>query len=68
MSRMNPQHRAEILAHMRALEYDRKTVTLMHRNLGAPDRFQGRAVDEWLDSLTFDEGTQVLDKARNLAA
>jgi hypothetical protein len=44
--------RTEVLKLMRnAGCYDMRTVTLMHRRLGVDDKWHGRPVDQWLDSL-----------------
>lgn len=45
-------------------QFDDRTVTYQHRRLGAPDRFLGRPVTEWLDSLTLIEGTRMIDQLR----
>lgn len=59
---MSSAQRAVIEQLLRRGEFERKTVTLMHRNAGVPDRFIGRTVPEWLDSLTAAEASRVIVK------
>ncbi len=40
--------------------YDLATVTAMHANLGATERWQGKTVDEWLDTRSKDEASQII--------
>jgi hypothetical protein len=42
--------------------YDDRTVTLMHRRLGVPDKFQGQPVEVWLGSLSKREASEVITK------
>lgn len=40
--------------------YDLRTVTAMHANLGATERWQGKSVDEWLDSRSKGEASEII--------
>ena len=49
---------------LKKLEYDPKTVTLMHRNLGVSEKWQGKPVTHWLDSLTVANASQLITRLR----
>lgn len=60
--------RAEVLQLMRKSGcYDMRTVTLMHRRLDAEDKWQGRPVDQWLDSLDAEQLQVVAHRLRQQA-
>lgn len=62
------EERAEILRLMRQAGcYDMKTVTIMHRRVEAEDRWIGRSLDQWLDSLDATEIQVVLHRLRKQA-
>lgn len=48
-------------------EFDSRTVTIMHRRLGASDDWIGKAVDEWLDTLDLAAASRLIDKLKPLA-
>lgn len=67
MARTDPASQAqkqEIARLLKRAEYDPKTITLMHRNVGVPDRFQGKPVNHWLDSLTVEDASQIITRLR----
>lgn len=46
-------------------EYDARTITLMYRNLGVDDRWQGHPVDTWLNSLDRVEATRIIERLQS---
>jgi hypothetical protein len=42
--------------------YDLRTVTLMHRRLGVPERWIGLPADSWLDSLSVADAAAIIDE------
>jgi hypothetical protein len=45
--------------------FDTRTVTAMHRLLGAPEALQGRPASEWLSSLDVAEASRIITKLRD---
>lgn len=68
MSRVTTAQRGMIVSLLSKAEYDPRTVTLMHRRLGVADSFLYRPVDEWLDSLTVESASALIDKLQREAA
>ena len=61
------RQKQEIVRLLKKADYDDKTVTLMHRNLGASDHWQGKPVSHWLDSLSIAEASRLITKLRDEA-
>lgn len=64
-NRITPAQRATLVRLMGKAAFDDRTITLMHRTIGVPETFQGRRVDEWLDSLTAPEASRFIVKLEN---
>lgn len=61
------QQRAEILRLMRKAEFDTFTVTYQHRRLGVTEAQIGGRVDAWLDGLTIQQGSTLINTLKDLA-
>lgn len=63
-----PYQRAEIARLLQKLEFDHKHLSLMHRRVGAPDALieDGATVDTWLDGLTQEQASALIDKMRGM--
>lgn len=66
--RMTAAQRQAIESLLKRAEFDPRTITLMHRNAGVPEHFQGRPVSEWLGSLTIAEASRVIVKLEDYVA
>jgi len=49
---------------MTKAEYDTVTGTIMHRRLGIPENFIGKPLVHWFDTLTADQGSDIIGKLR----
>lgn len=67
MDRITTGQRDMLRGLLRRAEYDTRAVTYMHRLVGAPERYMGRPVDEWLDSLSKREASQLIDQLERRA-
>lgn len=68
MPHATPYQRAEVIRLLQRLEFDHKHLTLMHRRVGAPDALieGGAAVETWLDTLTQEQASVLVDKMRGM--
>lgn len=60
--------RQAIVGMLRRAEFDTRTVTLMHRRIGVPDVWQGRPLDQWLDTLDADAASAVIGNLQGVVA
>lgn len=60
--------RAEVVRLLQALEYDHRNLTLMHRNVGAPEPLiqAGAKVEAWLDEMTQEQASALIGKMRGM--
>lgn len=59
--------RARILKLMARVEFDTRTVTYAHRRLGmTADSFVGRPVDTWLDTMSIEDASALIERLEDL--
>jgi hypothetical protein len=68
MNNATPYQRAEVARLLQKLEYDHRNLTLMHRNVGAPEPLiqAGAKVDAWLDEMTPEQASALIEKMRGM--
>lgn len=68
VSMITPAQRAEIRHLMRRLEWDTRTITILHtRTPGMDRKLVGRPLDKWLDTLDVRAASTAITWLRNEA-
>lgn len=49
-----------ILRLFKKLEYSTTACSAFHRNVGCPERFMGRPPEEWLDTLSIKQASELI--------
>lgn len=68
MSRPTHAQRHTICGLLREAEFDTRTVTFQHRRLGVSEAQIGGSVDAWLDSLSIEQASVLIDKLQREVA
>ncbi len=68
MSIATTEQRRVIRELRRKLEHDATAITFMDRRLQVGEAWIGKRVDAWLDSLTVETASEVIDRLRRLAS
>lgn len=58
--------RAEVMRLMKKLEFDPKTITMMHRRVSVPEHLIGTSVDAWVGGMTEAEASALIDKMKGM--
>jgi hypothetical protein len=63
-NRITNSQKSYITDLLRKRGYDTRTITYQYRRLGVPDSKQGESVDSWLDGMTREDASAVIDELR----